>query len=235
MRALVSIHDVMPETLDQVQALIDCLPLEARPNTLLLVVPGRDWRVHQVERLKRWQRQGFELAGHGWCHRAPGRRTVFHRVHSALISRNAAEHLSRPRRELIDLLIRCYQWFEHWELAPPQIYVPPAWALGTLRPEDLRASPFRYFESTRGIYCSRTGAYHPLPLVGFEADSAWQAFGLRLWNRLNLAWAGPHRPLRLALHPGDLQLKLADDLLAQLALLNSCLKFDDLPCRPSAI
>lgn len=231
MQALVSIHDVMPETLDQVQGLIDCLPPAARLHCLLLVVPGRDWQVHQVEQLRRWQRQGFELAGHGWSHRAPERRSLYHRMHSALISRNAAEHLSRSRRDLIELLTLCHQWFEHRELTPPRVYVPPAWALGALHREDLEVSPFRYFESTRGIYCSRLGIYRYLPLVGFEADNAWQAVGLRLWNRINLAWAGSNRPLRLALHPGDLQLKLAKDLLAQLDRLSSCLKFDDLPYR----
>ncbi|HEY7776785.1 MAG TPA: hypothetical protein VIC02_09600, partial [Kineobactrum sp.] len=98
-----------------------------------------------------------------------------------------------------------------------------------LRREDLNASPFRYFESTRGIYCSHTGTYRYLPLAGFEADTRWQACALRLWNRLNLALARPGRPLRLALHPGDLQLMLAGDLLRQLDRLSGCLRFDDLP------
>jgi len=232
MRALVSIHDVMPETLEQVQGLIDCLPPKARRHTLLLVVPGRDWRAHQVEQLRRWQRQGFELVGHGWFHRARGSRTLFHRLHSALISRNAAEHLSRPRRELTDLLARCHQWFEHWELIPPQIYVPPAWALGNLSPEDLKASPFRYFESTRGLYCGHTGVFRYLPLIGFEAAGPWQAFGLRLWNRINLALASSSRPVRLALHPGDLQLPLARDLLGQLQRLSGCLRLEEAFINP---
>lgn len=228
MRALVSIHDVMPETLDHVQALIDCLAPAARPNTLLLVVPGRDWQTHQIEQLRRWQRQGFELVGHGWSHRAPEYRSLYHRLHSAVMSRDAAEHLSRSRQELITLLIQCHQWFERWGLSPPQIYVPPAWALGALRPGDLKASPFRYLESTWGIYCSHTGVYRYLPLVGFEAGSRWQALGLRLWNRINLALARPRRPVRLALHPGDLQLPLAGDLVSQLARLSGCLKLEDL-------
>ncbi|PLW83577.1 DUF2334 domain-containing protein [Kineobactrum sediminis] len=232
MQALVSIHDVMPETLGQVQRLINCLPPGARPNTLLLVVPGRDWHAHQIDRLRRWQQQGFELAGHGWSHRARDNRSLYHRVHAALISRNAAEHLGQGRQDLLNLLSRCHQWFECWELMPPQIYVPPAWALGALRREDLNASPFRYFESTRGIYCSRTGAYRYLPLVGFEADTRWQAFALRFWNRMNLVLAGPQRPLRVALHPGDLRLMLAGDLLLQLNCLSGCLRFGDLPGQP---
>ena len=227
MQALISIHDVMPETLDQVQELIDCLPLKARPNTLLLVVPGRDWQPTQIEQLRHWQQQGFELVGHGWSHRAPERRSLYHRLHSAVISRDAAEHLSQNRRDLVRLLSRCHQWFEHWALAPPRTYVPPAWALGALKPEDLQTSPFQFVETTFCIYCSRTQRRRYLPLLGFEADSRFQASMLRLWNRMNTTLAGPDRPPRLALHPQDLRLKLSADLYGQLARLTTCLRFED--------
>ncbi|WP_341936766.1 polysaccharide deacetylase family protein [Marinimicrobium sp. C2-29] len=239
MRALVSIHDVMPETLGRVADLIQRIPPAARAGLVLLVVPGRDWQPRDIEQLALWQQQGLELAGHGWHHRAGRIAGLYHRWHARFISRQAAEHLSLSRRALRQLLVDNHAWFEHHRLTPPELYVPPAWALGPLHRQDLAASPFRYFETTSGLY-QVTGAakvvrWH-LPLLGFEADTAGRQCGLRLWNRANRALASERRPLRLALHPYDGELLLARDLSRALAELTECLDyrtlFDRAPARP---
>jgi hypothetical protein len=148
----------------------------ALPGLVLLVVPGRDWKPLQVAQLAHWQRQGMELAGHGWSHRAERIGTLYHRWHARFISRQAAEHMSLPRPALRQLLTDTHRWFEHHRLAPPELYVPPAWALGALRREDLAASAFRYFETTSGLYDVVSGARKHLPLMGFEADTVEHRF-----------------------------------------------------------
>ena len=97
MHATVSIHDVMPHTLEGVHALAALIPVNQRPKTLLLIVPGLEWSAEQINTLKHLRDDGFSFAGHGWQHRTPHIRGIYHRLHSLLISRNAAEHLSYSR------------------------------------------------------------------------------------------------------------------------------------------
>lgn len=230
MQALVSIHDVMPETLDRVEGLIQSIPSTARPGLILLVVPGRDWRPHQLARLAGWQQQGLELAGHGWHHRAREIRGLYHWWHARLMSRQAAEHLSLDRQTLRQLLVNNHRWFAQHNLRPPELYVPPAWALGALRHRDLTDSPFSYFETTTGIV-DACGTRHSgvrkrhLPLVGFEADTAGRRLSLRLWNRVNRSLASERRPLRVSLHPYDAELCMAEDLAQMLGSLRGCLNY----------
>lgn len=221
----------MPETLGLVDQLINRIPPAAQPGVVLLVVPGRNWRPSDIARLARWQHKGLELAGHGWYHHARHIKSLYHRWHARFISRQAAEHLSLSRPALCQLLADNHDWFKQHNLTPPTLYVPPAWALGPLRRVDLAASPFRYFETTSGIYDSETTngtGKRLLPLIGYEADTSGRKYGVRLWNALNKTLASEHRPLRLSLHPYDAELHLAEDLVRDLALLTECLDYRSL-------
>ncbi len=217
MRALVSIHDVMPETLERVEWLLSLMAEPVRRGTVLLVVPGRAWQPDQVAQLARWQSQGLELAGHGWTHRAERIQGWYHRCHSHWVSRHAAEHLSQSRAALRELLERNYCWFIGQRLRPPSLYVPPAWALGALTADDLVASPFSFVETTRGLWHLPSGQRCALPLAGFEADTPARAALLRAWNWANAVWASPNRPLRLSIHPYDDELMLSRQLRQWLA------------------
>lgn len=211
--ALVSIHDVAPPVLDQVERIVDALERWGAPGPLLLVVPNTGWKEDDLRRLRGLAARGCPLAGHGWEHIAPTPSTIYHRIHALVLSRDQAEHLSRSRHELIERVDRCHAWFGSVGLESPSLYVPPAWALGSLTNADLRALPFRYFESLRGFVDSVDEVSVTLPVVGYEADTRRRALGLRIWNRAQLAIAGrTGRPLRLTVHPHDLDLMLAADL-----------------------
>lgn len=211
--ALVSIHDVMPATLARVEQILQALP--PRP-VCLLVVPGLDWSADQLDTLHRWQREGHELAGHGWLHHAARIETLYHRAHSLLISRQVAEHLSLDETEIAALIRRNHAWWVDHGFEPPDLYVPPAWAMGRIRPARLRELPFRLYEDTGGVLDGPTGRYARLPLAGFEADRRWRALFLRPWNALNRRLSTPSRPLRLSIHPSDFDYLLADQLTAWL-------------------
>ncbi len=208
MHALISIHDVAPETLDRVQALIDCLPQVCRPNLTLLVIPGKPWRPAEIARLRHWQGQGYTLAGHGWHHQIERIGNLYHQMHAWLISRNAAEHLCLSRAEIIALLQRNHAWFASQGLSSPDLYVPPAWAMGNVRRSDLAASPYRYFESGGGYFDANELKTVWLPLAGFEADTRFRSNALMAWNRLNALLGSDRHPLRIGLHPYDLELLL---------------------------
>jgi uncharacterized protein len=211
--ALLSIHDVMPETLPRISAILGLLKEAQVPPPTLLVVPGRGWDGEGLARLRGWVRGGHALAGHGWEHRALPPATLHHRIHAWLISRDQAEHLSRSRAELLERVRRTFRWFQEMDFPAPELYVPPAWAMGTLGRDDLRALPFRFYEVLQGLLDGHTGRLKLLPLAGFEADTRLRRLGLRLFNGLNRAGArATRRPLRISIHPFDLEYLLAADL-----------------------
>ncbi len=209
---LYSIHDVMPATLDRVRAIVDTLNACGVTRPTLLVVPGKQWSDAEVATLAALARGGAELAGHGWTHAARHIRGLRHRLHSVTISRNVAEHLALSRAECADLVRRCHTWFADHELPAPTLYVPPAWAMGDLGPEDLDALPFTHYEALTGVYVG--GRFTRLGLLGFEADTRFRAVAVRFWNRLNTALTTG--PIRVSIHPDDFTLHLADDLRAVL-------------------
>lgn len=211
--ALPSVHDVMPSTLERVRRILELLARAGAPPATLLVVPGREWSEEGLGRLRRWQAAGHPLAGHGWSHAAVAPQTLHHRLHATLFSRDRAEHLSRTREELRDIVRRCHAWFAGAGLGAPALYVPPAWALGALTPDDLTELPFRWYETLTGFFDADTRGWRRHPLVGFEADDFARTLPLRASNALNLGLARIWgRAVRIAVHPHDLELRLAGGL-----------------------
>lgn len=223
--AIVSVHDVMPETLPDVLDILRLLTRLDVPPPTLLIVPGKPWRATALSTLTGLQRAGCRLAGHGWSHAANEISTLFHKLHCRIISRRAAEHLSQDTQSIRHTVMRCYRWFGDTGLSAPALYVPPAWAMGRVSRSALRTLPFARYEFLSGIYDARADTFHRLPLAGFEADSQARARPLRMWNAANLALArATRRPLRIAIHPADPKLPLADDLRQ---LLQACTRFQD--------
>ncbi len=213
MRALISIHDVMPETLDAVAGHIERLRAHGHHRLTLLVVPGRQWHGGDIERLAQWQHEGLELAAHGWHHGVQRLGGPYHWLHAALISRRCAEHLALDTAQIVELMEAAAAWFDQQGLPPPESYVPPAWALGALGRDQLARLPYARIEVTRGLLSTTDGRLETLPLVGFEADTVAREHLLRGWNRLQTEWARRRRcPLRIGIHPRDHALRLADDL-----------------------
>ena len=209
---LLSIHDVMPDTLDDVEHILSELGRLGYRNVMLLVVPGSGWTPGSLSRLRALPAHGAEFAGHGWQHVVDNIRGLRHRVHSLLISRNVAEHLALSRPQIRALVQRCYDWFAANDFPAPSLYVPPAWAMGALRRDDLDQLPFEQYETFSGVYDSGTGTFRRTAMVGFEADTAFRALSCRVWNRWNLWAAGASKPVRVAIHPRDLGLLLGGDL-----------------------
>lgn len=226
---LVSIHDVMPETLSRCRDLLSMLETAGADTVTMLVVPGKDWSESELRLLRQWQDRGIHLAGHGWQHRADPPRSLYHRLHSLLLSRLAAEHLSLDREQIAQLIRDCHAWFASRDLEPPALYVPPAWALGALPKSALLELPFSCVELLNGVLDSNSGAYRKLPLSGYEADTAWRETSLRIWNRFN-QWSASRagKPLRIGIHPFDAELRLKDQMQAQLSACERFISYPDL-------
>ncbi len=215
LRVHLSIHDVAPHSLEQTQRLLDTCSAQGIEQLMLLVIPGLDWSDRDLEQLHAWVRQGHLLAGHGWLHRIERIRNLGHRLHSLLLSRDVAEHLERPPEELPAFMLQNYDWFARQELPSPRHYVPPAWALGRISAQALEQLPFQSVEATTGIYFRGSG-WKRMPVTGYEADTALRQMLLRMSNALAWFLSSPKRPLRISLHPYDLDLRLQSDILQHL-------------------
>ena len=130
-----------------------------------------------------------------------------------MLSRHAAEHLALSPTAIDALVRRCFAWFDDRGLQHPALYVPPAWGLGALPPQRLRATGFRYLETLGTVHDLISGRRRHLPVLGFEADTRLRAGLLRGLNSVSAHWPGP---VRLALHPHDHRLRLAGALGARL-------------------
>ena len=210
---IVSIHDVMPETMSPVAAILERLDRRGAPKPILLVVPGRAWKTTELAQLRAWADSGIPLAGHGWHHQTSPAVTLYHRLHSALLSRNVAEHLALDTSGVLALLDRNYTWFDEQFLPGPELYVPPAWAMGAVSRAELARLPFRFYETLTGIYDAHDDSFHRIPLVGYEADTPLRTAALKVFNVANYALARAwSRPLRIAIHPYDFDYRLREDL-----------------------
>ncbi|QGU32392.1 DUF2334 domain-containing protein [Thermochromatium tepidum] len=234
-RTLVSVHDVMPATLTRVQPLVEWLEAAGVYPITLLVVPGLDWSEAQLAVLREYAARGHQLAGHGWIHRVERYGGIRHRLHACFVSRNVAEHLTLDTSGRLALMRRCHDWFGAHGLGAPRLYVPPAWALGRVTRAALVELPFEYCEVFGGVIATRTGRFHPLPLLGYEADAAWRIPIIRLWNRYNRARAQARGWLRLGVHPYDPELALAADLHADLRRFRHYADYDALDAEDEAI
>ncbi|XOZ33817.1 polysaccharide deacetylase family protein [Halomonadaceae bacterium KBTZ08] len=211
--ALVSVHDVMPETRPKVERLLQRLNTIPPPAVALLVVPGRNWTHADLSWLHSLSQCGYPLIAHGWHHECSPPRTLTHRLHSQLLSNRAAEHLSLSTTGITQLMRDCHVWFQEVGLTAANVYIPPAWALGPVTRDSLKATPFRYVETLRGLYDTHTGRWYHLPVTGFEVDRWWRAALMRMVNHVTAWWAVRRRkPLRIAIHPQDWQYPLANQL-----------------------
>ena len=218
---LTTIHDVMPETLDETIALLAECRQAGHERITLLVVPGKNWQRATLDTLRKLAVQpDIQLAGHGWHHKINSEKTLslYHRLHSALLSADVAEHLQLDTTGVARLIQECHNWFIENGLPQPELYVPPAWAMGRISRRQLRKLPFRYYEFQSGVYDSNENRFRYLPLTGYEANNGFSASVLAFWNALNMFWAKQGARLRISLHPYDMSYRLNQDLKSHLRL-----------------
>lgn len=211
-QSLVTIHDVTQETLEQTTRLLELIFSRGSGPVILLVVPAGFSDRSAIAELRGLLSQNVQLAGHGYSHRASGRKNLYHKLHSQLISRQAAEHLSRPPEAIETLINSCANWFQQQQLPRPELYVPPAWAMGAISRRRLAQSAFRFFETQGGLLDSQRQQFYRLPLLGYEADTRMRCTLLNRWNRINRRWARATGQVRIAIHPHDLDYHLASEL-----------------------
>jgi len=173
----------------------------------LLVVPGLDWSAAQLRQIKQWQDDGYVLAAHGWHHKCDSISSMRHRIHSKILSRDVAEHLSKDSDQIAELMKTSGGWFDENGFDFPQLYVPPAWALGGITDQALTETGFVMVETLLGVKLLQKSSFLNIPLVGFEADTALRTLALTCLNGIATKIL-VNRLLRVSLHPHDHKLWL---------------------------
>jgi len=221
----------MPETMDKIQYILKWLKERNIPPATILVVPGKNWTEDHLNILKHYANEGHALAAHGWHHHTRPKK-ILHRIHSLIISKNVAEHLDLDRQGILEIMNLSRQWFIQNELPTPSLYVPPAWALGTIDKKTLAKTSFRQIEVTRGLIHlseNKKPQFQPLPLTGYEADSPFRVRFLSKWNQFQQSQARVKSlPLRISIHPNDLDFPIVNQLEQQIESVEHFLNYSDL-------
>ena len=231
MNCNISIHDVHPNNLHKIIEIINLLfeKYNIRKITLL-VIPGLNWNNKQIKILKTLQeKKGIELAAHGWYHKSKPINTIYHYIHSKLISADSAEHLSRSKPSIIKLLNDSHLWFINQGLNSPTLYVPPAWALGNIDKEDLSALPFNEFEMINGIFINNKFIF--IPLIGFKTKTYFKFIIVKVLNFINYLSYSFFGLMRIAIHPDDFNLLLKRDIDKYLRKITTNFSFSELEIK----
>ena len=227
MKSYISIHDVTPKNLENIEKIIFLLNNKFNINKIcILVIPGLHWDQNQINKLKVWQNQGIEIAAHGWQHVSQSNKSIYHKIHSLIISKNCAEHLSKDASDIINLIHKSYDWFISNGFKKPLLYVPPAWALGNITKKDLSELKFSYFECTTGLIFNQK--YIFIPLIGFEEKNFIMALIRKFFNGLNYFMAYFTGIIRIAIHPDDFNLYLKKDISKYLSIKYNYVLLNDL-------
>ncbi len=192
--AIFSIHDVAPQTLEQVAELRQMIAAYAGPVPVsLLVVPRYHGADRWHESARSWVEAaadgGDELVLHGYEHRSPDGSdgAEFLRGTPAPYTR---DRLERGLARLAELGLR------------PVGFIAPAYAHPTALDRTLQSLPLGWWATRTEVHAGRTRVR--VWSLGLGTSTPWRRATSPPAARVALRVAGPAAALRLDLHPADL-------------------------------
>jgi hypothetical protein len=206
---VVSVHDVAPATRRASEQWIDDLEELGLPTTML-VVPG-PWKVPAIgddRRFGAWLRgcqgRGHEIAQHGWTHAATRQGSRGRRLIGRAVARGCAEFWTLAEDEAARRLDLGRAELRS-EGIEPVGFVPPGWlaSAGALR--SMRALGYRYTTSHTAVIDFATGARHRSVALSHRTGGSLERPGSALMTRTARLLVSQGRPVRIALHPEDLE------------------------------
>jgi uncharacterized protein len=205
---VVSVHDVSPAT--EVETLHWCADLDRRDiRASLLVIPGpwrgtspSDWTT-----VGGWLRDraamGDEIVQHGWTHQAGPEGTALRRAVGRVVARGAGEFAALGELEAMSRLIAGRAVLTGLGL-PVVGFTPPGWLQSPGALVALRRLGFRFTTSHLGVRDLRTGAMRRALALSHRAAGWGETSAARLIAALARRSAARGWPVRIALHPDDL-------------------------------
>ncbi len=202
----VVVHDVADATLGACDRLLGGIAAVAPLPLTFLAVP----RYHHdapSPALEQWltarNRQGDELALHGWTHRDDGAaRGTLDRLRRTRYTRGEGEFWALDHEAAALRMRDGIAWFQRngW---PLHGFVAPAWLLGAGGWAALRAAPFEYTSTLRHIHLLPDGPRITSQSLVYSTSSAWRRASSVAWAALVATSLRTNPVLRLELHPRD--------------------------------
>lgn len=200
---VVSIHDVSPVTLDRCRVLLRMCELSGVVTTLL-VVPG-PWRGAQplkdpdfTEWLQAAADRGHEVSLHGWVHEGSGSG-----IANRFMARGCGEFANLTRSEAATLIIQGLEVMAALGHRP-EGFTAPGWLLSGEARQALAETGFSYTTTHLGVVDLQSDQMLRAPAFCQRPNSALSHLGARLVRRIVISRAVRDLPIRLALHPEDL-------------------------------
>jgi hypothetical protein len=206
---VVSVHDVAPATRRACERWIDDLEELGLPTTML-VVPG-PWKAPAIaddRRFGGWvrgcQRRGHEIAQHGWTHTATMRGSRGRRLVGRAVARGCAEFWTLDEDEAARRLCLGRAQLRS-EGIEPVGFVPPGWLASAGAMRSMSALGYRYTTSHTAVIDFATGSRHRAVALSNRTGGSLERPGSALMTRTARLLASQGRPVRIALHPEDVE------------------------------
>lgn len=209
---LLSVHDVGPRFLPQVERLVEHLRFHAdSPALALLVVPDH-WGAAPIRGdrdFARWLRrrrdEGAEILLHGWSHRDDSvHATAADRFRAARMTAGEGEFLGLDRAEALRRMREGRMLLEDIAGAPVDGFVAPAWLYGAGARSALGEAGFRIAEDHFRVWNPQDGRILARgPVITWASRSVPRMLSSILFAKAARAVLPVLPTIRIGVHPGD--------------------------------
>ena len=205
--AIVSLHDVAPATAAQLDRMLDLT--DGLPRSLLVV--AGPWRGSSLDeapqfaaRVRSLVASGDEVVVHGWEHSGPtGTPASLGLMVGRLLARGCEEFWAADEVEARWRIERALDAFDRAGLCPTG-FVAPGWLSSPETMSALRSSQLRFVASHGLVHDLAAGRRSFVPVVSQRPGGRSQAVCAGAVERFVRAAAALGAPIRVAIHPGDL-------------------------------
>ncbi|GEM_PF-6364366 len=211
-RALLSVHDVAPDSLAFLADLLRDLSALRVPAVNLAIVPffhGRGtWTSQEVRRVASAVPPGIrtEVLLHGCYHRRVGanaRLPAWRRLLSSIQSAGEDEFFGLPERDTAERVRGGRDAVAAAFGRVPAAFVPPAWSGGPPLRAALKGLGFSLAEDHLWLYEVQRDRRLFAPVIAFATRSPWREWLSARWARAVMRAPARGRLLRFAFHPAD--------------------------------
>ncbi len=214
---IVSLHDVSPSTFERVRCQMEELAALNVDRVSLLVIP----HYHSQERinenkeicewLKRLQADGHEIVLHGWHHgsskfkvRSSKFSPASHWFYKNIYTTGEAEFLDLDYAEASKRIADGLVIFRELNFEVKG-FIAPAWLMNTEVERAAKDHGFLYTNTISELIHLPSGRRHPARSCVWSTRAGWRRICSRAWNVLLFDQLERTSPLRISLHPSDLE------------------------------
>ena len=214
---IVSLHDVAPHSFQRVRRQVEALAEWGITRTSLLVVPHfhGEKRLDEDPALCQWllecQNKGHEVVLHGWAHEGskfkvqsskfnPWTKWFFENLYTS----GEAEFLTLSYEAASEHMVSGLEMLRKLGFKITG-FIPPAWLMNPDVERAGRDLGLSYTNTISHLIHLPSGKHYPTRSCVWSTRAAWRRACSKTWNASLFRRLGPVDPLRISLHPSDLE------------------------------